>query len=78
MDFCQWLQWFQRKKYVGRGNYPYINQVKGDTLAQKSLFWLSRESPSPQNCKKNANEDLEGYWKRPVPKPGCEDFQKHA
>eukprot|EP00983_Pelagomonas_calceolata_P011856 380684-Pelagomonas_calceolata.AAC.1 len=37
----------EKKNYVGRGNSPYINQKKGDTLAQKS-----RESPPPQSYKK--------------------------
>eukprot|EP00983_Pelagomonas_calceolata_P084146 1156303-Pelagomonas_calceolata.AAC.4 len=32
----------EKKNYVGRGNSPYINLGKGDTLAQKS-----RESPPP-------------------------------
>eukprot|EP00983_Pelagomonas_calceolata_P132321 1161858-Pelagomonas_calceolata.AAC.5 len=33
----------EKKSYVGRGNSPYINSGKGDTLAQKS-----RESPRPR------------------------------
>eukprot|EP00983_Pelagomonas_calceolata_P124957 1161164-Pelagomonas_calceolata.AAC.4 len=42
--------------YVCRGNFPYVNQGKGDTLAQKS-----HEPPPPQRCKiKSANGDLEG------------------
>eukprot|EP00983_Pelagomonas_calceolata_P046297 1140095-Pelagomonas_calceolata.AAC.4 len=41
--------------YVGRGNSPYINQGKGDTLAQKS-----RESPSPRSYKKKT---LMGIWR---------------
>eukprot|EP00983_Pelagomonas_calceolata_P006297 208488-Pelagomonas_calceolata.AAC.2 len=34
-----------KENYVGRGNSPYINQGKGDTLARKS-----GESPPPQRC----------------------------
>eukprot|EP00983_Pelagomonas_calceolata_P071663 1151356-Pelagomonas_calceolata.AAC.3 len=33
----------EKKNYVGRGNSPYINQGKEDTLAEKSF-----ESPPPQ------------------------------
>eukprot|EP00983_Pelagomonas_calceolata_P061174 1146715-Pelagomonas_calceolata.AAC.1 len=60
----------EKKNYVGRGNSPYINQGKGDTLAQKS-----RESPPPQSYKEEkANVDLEGYRKHPAPEPG---YEKH-
>eukprot|EP00983_Pelagomonas_calceolata_P024602 774829-Pelagomonas_calceolata.AAC.2 len=37
----------KRRNHVGRGNSPYINGGKGDTLAQKS-----HESPPPLSCKK--------------------------
>eukprot|EP00983_Pelagomonas_calceolata_P013155 420290-Pelagomonas_calceolata.AAC.2 len=35
----------EKKYYVGRGGSPYINQGKGNALAQKS-----RESPPPRMC----------------------------
>eukprot|EP00983_Pelagomonas_calceolata_P074831 1152719-Pelagomonas_calceolata.AAC.1 len=55
---------------VGRGNSPYINLGKGDTLAQKS-----RESPPPRSYKtENTNGDLEGYWKHPAPGTGSEKY----
>eukprot|EP00983_Pelagomonas_calceolata_P056054 1144425-Pelagomonas_calceolata.AAC.1 len=38
----------KKKNYADRGNSPYINQGKGDTLAQKS-----RESPPPPRRKKH-------------------------
>eukprot|EP00983_Pelagomonas_calceolata_P085380 1156540-Pelagomonas_calceolata.AAC.2 len=57
----------KKKNYVGREKSPYINEVKGDTLAQSS-----RESPPPQSYKTgNANWELKGYWKHPAPEPGC-------
>eukprot|EP00983_Pelagomonas_calceolata_P054071 1143556-Pelagomonas_calceolata.AAC.2 len=59
-------------------NAPYINYGKGDTLAQKrkkhTLAQKSCESPLSQDCRpESANGDLEGYWKHPVPGPGCEE-----
>eukprot|EP00983_Pelagomonas_calceolata_P090620 1157443-Pelagomonas_calceolata.AAC.7 len=36
----------EKKSYVGRGNVPYNNQGKGDTLDQKS-----HKSPPPQSYK---------------------------
>eukprot|EP00983_Pelagomonas_calceolata_P018246 571689-Pelagomonas_calceolata.AAC.1 len=67
----------KKKYYVGRGNYPCINNLliiplkgKGDTLAQRS-----RDSPPPQSYKpESANGDLEHYWKHPAPGPGCEKY----
>eukprot|EP00983_Pelagomonas_calceolata_P061557 1146873-Pelagomonas_calceolata.AAC.1 len=53
----------EKKNYVGRGNSPYINQGKGDTLAQKSL----EPPPSTKLQKEESNGDLEGYWKHPAP-----------
>eukprot|EP00983_Pelagomonas_calceolata_P121411 1160798-Pelagomonas_calceolata.AAC.7 len=56
----------EQKVDLGRGNSPYINQGKGDTLAQKS-----HEPPPPQRYKEEkANGDLEGYWRHPAPEPG--------
>eukprot|EP00983_Pelagomonas_calceolata_P058348 1145447-Pelagomonas_calceolata.AAC.7 len=47
----------EKKNYVGRGNSPYINEGKGDTLSQKI-----HETPPPQSCKtESVNGDLEGY-----------------
>eukprot|EP00983_Pelagomonas_calceolata_P060263 1146296-Pelagomonas_calceolata.AAC.1 len=40
------LQKKKKRNYVARGNSPYINSGKGDTLAQKS-----REPPPPQSYK---------------------------
>eukprot|EP00983_Pelagomonas_calceolata_P050168 1141837-Pelagomonas_calceolata.AAC.1 len=45
----------EKQNYVGRGNSPYINKGKGDTLAQKSL-----ESPPPRSYKKRI---LMGFWR---------------
>eukprot|EP00983_Pelagomonas_calceolata_P010676 345612-Pelagomonas_calceolata.AAC.1 len=58
-----------KKNYVGRGNSPYINQGKRDTLAQKS-----RESPPPPRWIKIIGGDLEGYLRHPAPKHGCEKY----
>eukprot|EP00983_Pelagomonas_calceolata_P118246 1160488-Pelagomonas_calceolata.AAC.9 len=52
-----------------RGIFSYINQGRGDTLAQKC-----RESLPPRSCiVKSARGDLEGYWKHPAPGPGSEN-----
>eukprot|EP00983_Pelagomonas_calceolata_P067944 1149689-Pelagomonas_calceolata.AAC.1 len=63
----------EKKNYVGRSleeTLPTSIRKKGDTLAQKS-----RESPPPQSTKlKSAHGDLEGKWKHPAPKPGCEKY----
>eukprot|EP00983_Pelagomonas_calceolata_P004595 149500-Pelagomonas_calceolata.AAC.1 len=46
-----------KNNHLGGGSTPYINQGKGDTLAQKS-----HESSPPQSCKiKSGNGDLESY-----------------
>eukprot|EP00983_Pelagomonas_calceolata_P089170 1157285-Pelagomonas_calceolata.AAC.5 len=53
----------KKKNHVGRGNSPYINKGKGDTLTQKSL-----ETPPPQSCKiMSANGNLEDLWEHPAP-----------
>eukprot|EP00983_Pelagomonas_calceolata_P040982 1137844-Pelagomonas_calceolata.AAC.1 len=45
----------EKKNNVGRGNSPYINEGKGDTLAQKS-----RGSPPPRSYKKKI---IMGIWR---------------
>eukprot|EP00983_Pelagomonas_calceolata_P047040 1140438-Pelagomonas_calceolata.AAC.2 len=45
----------EKKNYVGRQNFPYINLGKGDTLTLKS-----RESPPPQNFR---TKELVGGWR---------------